>query len=266
MRKIEICLAFAATVWLIAGCTVTHGPVKPAGITLNEGTIIYSGLIGQTSTDRFAALLKSSGNQVTTLRIESGGGDVEAAMRMGALVFDHGLDIEIFGDGCHSSCANYVFPAGRNKLIERGALVSWHGSAIQTEWNMPRGQTKQEFAEALAPIRQMQYDYFRRLGVDERVTIVGHDLNCRCIWVLSAEDMARFGIDNIVVAGDLRSALGANEYMSGIRFLDLPEDVLDRIRPPRTSAPRSQTTDHPVQKPGNAVISGGTAVLDRNLT
>jgi len=224
---------------LLSGCAFSPSISEPANIEADGPVIVYRGFIDEVSVNRMEELVESSTLPVRTLRIDSPGGDVEAGLRLGSLVFDHSMDVEVFGRGCHSSCANYVFTAGRRKRIEAGSLVTWHGSAIQTDWNFrPRMYSEaREFAETLQRIRRMQFHFFRTIGVDERVTVVGHDLDCRCVWALSVDDMARFGIDNVeIVGGDYAGSVNTTEFGSAVRFLELPEDLFDRIRPPRQSA------------------------------
>ena len=49
---------------------------------------------------------------------------------IGEWVFDHQLDV-IVDELCFSSCANYIFTAGKNKIIGKDAIVGWHGSEQQ---------------------------------------------------------------------------------------------------------------------------------------
>lgn len=62
--------------------------------------------------------------------ISSGGGEINAGMKMGYWVFDNQIDVVVNGM-CMSSCANYIFPAGHRKIINNGSIVAWHGSALQ---------------------------------------------------------------------------------------------------------------------------------------
>ena len=53
-------------------------------------------------------------------------------MKIGLWIFDHELDV-IVDELCFSSCANYIFTAGKNKIIEKDAIVGWHGSEQQDQ-------------------------------------------------------------------------------------------------------------------------------------
>lgn len=109
-------LTFFAT-W--SGLLFVVGEVYSAGIVYYAGTI---------SAERNRRFFASNREQpVERLVITSNGGEVEAGIALGEWVFEHQLDVEI-ESYCLSSCANYVFPAGRNKFIREGAVVAWHGN------------------------------------------------------------------------------------------------------------------------------------------
>lgn len=198
--------------------------------------VIYRGMMIEEAVDEVAKLLQKHGDSINWLAIESPGGDVMIGMDLGELVFEHGLDVKAVNTGCHSSCANYVFTAGRRKVIVEGATVTWHGSAIQRSWNIPmrvQPRTGLSLQRELEQIRERQKAFYERIGVDARITIVGHDLNCNCVWALSAEDMARFGLDGVEVPEDYHQTVASDaEEHRRTRLLPLPEDVFDRIRPP----------------------------------
>lgn len=180
-----------------------------------EGAVIhYDGRITQASVARVRTLLDAD-SSVKELAIRSGGGDVEAGLALGGLVRDRGLDVRVVGDVCMSSCANYVFPAGRRKIVESGALVIWHGSMIQKNlledfdysgverqlgrppnwrerWSMKRAARKW-----LRRVSAEQAAFYDRIGVDPRITVLGQLQGCGCNWTVPVADMAKFGIDSV---------------------------------------------------------------------
>jgi hypothetical protein len=79
-------------------------------------------------------------SSVTLLRVKSEGGDTLAGMLLGRFVRHKHLDLEVNGL-CASSCANYVFPAARKKLIPRGSILAFHGTAYTTSLSSP-GKTR----------------------------------------------------------------------------------------------------------------------------
>ena len=72
----------------------------------------------------------SSAERIERLVINSIGGDMFAAMAIGRLLQKNGIDIEV-KDFCGSSCANYIFPSGKRKLLNETSLIGYHGGLLQ---------------------------------------------------------------------------------------------------------------------------------------
>lgn len=97
---------------------------RPAVIErVDAQTISFTGPIQEGDDARFEALLTP---ETRRLIISSGGGEVTAGMKMGKLIHQHGLDVEV-RDVCGSACANYIFTAGRKKIVPKGSFVGFHG-------------------------------------------------------------------------------------------------------------------------------------------
>lgn len=62
--------------------------------------------------------------------IQSGGGDAYAGLAIGYLIQKNNLDVHVV-DVCSSSCANYLFPSGRRKILSQNAIVMYHGNSLQ---------------------------------------------------------------------------------------------------------------------------------------
>ena len=158
--------------------------------------IVYRGAITQQGNALVEALLADEG--IEWLRITSVGGEVNLGMDLGDLVRGHGLNVEVV-DYCASSCANYVFPAGRRKLLPADSVVVWHGSAIQSgigalanidfaPMEAHLGRTLSD-EEKLAAAEEMgltayfdgltrrQAEFYAAIGVDERVTVFGQEID-----------------------------------------------------------------------------------------
>jgi hypothetical protein len=181
------------------------------------GTVIYRGRLTEQGLD---ALRNAGGDpQVTTLLIESSGGEIVVGMDFGNWVAERELNV-IIDHACLSSCANYVFTAGRQKEIQPGAVVAWHGSAKQpglleqlhqlveqdiASQGLPAHEQQRELTRARrANVRYLtgairkQDEFFYRVGVDEYVTRIGNDrYGVRGFFYLSVDDMAEFGIANV---------------------------------------------------------------------
>jgi hypothetical protein len=60
----------------------------------------------------------------------SGGGNGAAALAVGILLHKHNWDVEVV-DHCISACANFIFPAGKTKYLNRQSMLMFHGGPHQ---------------------------------------------------------------------------------------------------------------------------------------
>jgi hypothetical protein len=75
-------------------------------------------------------LIRSKATNKTFVVKESGGGNWESALALGILIHDHGWNVEIVGL-CASSCADFIFPAGKVKYLHDESLLLFHGGPHQ---------------------------------------------------------------------------------------------------------------------------------------
>lgn len=222
MFEIFRAVVLIALTQLIAQAAIAAPQEPPeAQVKLIDGAkaVHYQGEMDDSAIVQVATLIKSAEDTVKRLVINSGGGDVNGGMDLAELVLAHQLDVEV-ERLCASSCANYVFPAGKTKQIQKGAVVVWHGSAIQMGLDDAPGiddivvedgrqlslsekrelleKNKEGWLRYITEARIRQADLYKRMGVDERVTVVGQQLKAAQEWTLTVEDMARFGIKNVI--------------------------------------------------------------------
>jgi hypothetical protein len=217
----------------VAGQTgpVTFPPSSPVSApagAAGNATVEYRGAISTANNAGFFA--RAAGKEVRHLLIDSGGGDVAAAIELADWVHARQLDITVTGV-CLSSCANYVFPAARRKEIRAGAIVAWHGNyqhlahtglwrddvTLRMQRDGEDEQTATRYVQAqVARLVALERGFFARIGVDERVCWIGKQppYNVADYYFLSVADMARFGITGVqapaeYAATDL-AGLGAN--------------------------------------------------------
>lgn len=198
-------------------CTAQTGPHVAA---LGDA-LVYRGDLTAAGLTELQAHYAAGSPRARWLEIDSGGGEVNVAMDFGDWVFDAGLGVRV-ANRCLSACANYVFPAAPVKVIKPQAIVAWHGSAIQAgaasraaietvierdvlpatpprERDAVRTRLVAETLDYLALAQSRQAAFFRRIGVDERITRIGLDHPAVTdFWFLSVATMARFGIDRVV--------------------------------------------------------------------
>lgn len=180
-------------------------------LVAGDETAFYSGEISQENNQRFFKHLNS--RKIHHLIITSPGGEVEAGIQLGRWVYDNRIDVEV-REYCLSSCANYVFPAGKRKQINAGAIVAWHGNYIHLQetglWMddvQSRMRTTGEdekiarahVARAVARLVQMEKTFFSHIQVDPLLCWVGkrQPHNVADYYFMSATDMQRFGLTGL---------------------------------------------------------------------
>lgn len=193
-------------------------PDKLFSVSMDGNVITYRGLLVMDGVE-MASDYMSGNPRVKSLSIESQGGEIDAGMKLGGLVYKNSLDVRVIGVICGSSCANYVFVSGKRKYIDRGALVMWHGSALRPEsipvTNKVVGKDGKEIIEEYKGAALVEYmkrpdiaaanekekkahaDFFHERGMDGRITVYGQEIGCDCNWTFSVDDMSRFGVDRV---------------------------------------------------------------------
>jgi hypothetical protein len=202
-------------------------------VRLTPARIEYSGLITREANAGVFDLYESADPRPRALLIESQGGSADAGMELGAWLLENGLQVEV-DTYCFSSCANYVFPSGGERLLAPHASLMWHGGVTQpitpeelravldeTLDGLPEDERRQllvehsraelleELEHSLTAIVARETCFFRRLGVDQRITTLGHlyerellrDGDSYMGWDFSLEDLARLGVRDVSVKG-----------------------------------------------------------------
>ncbi|MDP3651211.1 MAG: hypothetical protein Q8R67_05945 [Rhodoferax sp.] len=184
--------------------------LTPPAIQTEGSVISYVGFLNALGTRAVLELIQTGRYQ--TLRIESRGGEVIAAMEFGSAVFEHQMDV-IVSNFCVSSCANYIFPAGRTKEIEEGAFVLWHGDARQR--NFMEELHKLEYRENAEAVEQLtdqerrklahfrldvkiQDAFYSKIGIVGSIARIGQEIPKPVqLWALPVVSMVAFGLKDI---------------------------------------------------------------------
>jgi hypothetical protein len=213
---------------------IERARAEPATVRVEGDTVVYTGNFSKASSAAFdAAVAGVRRGQVTRLVISSGGGDTVEGRHVGRWVRDMAIVVEV-DVICFSSCADYIFPAGRARVIRAGAFVGWHGNERQFhvlasrrgvslaqvlgEYAPPnvapeqRSAFVQEFLRTVAVTGRDEADFYSQLGLDDAFAVcgVGDVLEKRpgfagqLGWGFSLQDMARLGLVNTVYLGDGR--------------------------------------------------------------
>lgn len=115
-----------------------------SGVSRNDsGEIIYIGIIEQERVEKVIELYQPGDR----LLIRSSGGDLHAGMMLGNFIDIHKMSVEVL-DFCISSCANYVFLSGNNKILNTNSLVVFHGGPKQANF---RSLMRQAYSESVSP-------------------------------------------------------------------------------------------------------------------
>jgi membrane-bound inhibitor of C-type lysozyme len=277
-------MAFVVSVSLIVGIsTASAAEQNPVEVYIKGSDIFYT---GQISPDGYRLLRERTAAAVTNptrIVINSGGGPIENGLDVGNWLYDNGLDILVI-EKCMSSCANYVFPAAKNKEISDGAVVAWHGSLLspiddseleeslkfvdrqypdlpvaQREKMKEKARTSFAHYKKIQTVRQKEF--FEKIGVDENVTLLGPSHGAEDFYFLSVEDMKRFGITNVTASADYtRTDLTRIRKKKPIVLIELKEHARDALLPmPSVHANSRESTATYLSSTGESL----TASYDR---
>jgi hypothetical protein len=167
---------------------------------------------------------------VRRLVITSPGGLVAPALDMAEALHARGLDVEV-PEACLSSCANYVFLAGRQKLLGGPAAVGWHGNMTHVLHLQQIGERRWSDSEIASArlLAQRESSFFQRIGVDGFVCWFAKlpPYGIEDFYALTPQDMAIFGIREVSV----RSA-GVPPYAPpGVQMVGVDHTGLEAMRP-----------------------------------
>ena len=219
-----------------------------ATVWYDEGSasIYYDGLISQGGFEKVKRLADATSHPTKWLVVTSRGGEVGLSIDFGIWIHTNKINIRVF-DRCLSACANYLFPAAPVKVIERGAIVAWHGSALKdpnesnkeiaaiVEKTVPANDdakaraTKKArlMSETLMYFEELvdkQREFFETIAVDERLTVIGEKHPAiNEFWFLSVDAMNSFGVQNIVAPIDYQLTDTSRFLPTQIQHLDLKQ-------------------------------------------
>ena len=155
------------------------------------------------------ALLALKLGQNSTLVVNSKGGDVNAALDIADYLSSSGVSVVVDGF-CLSSCANYIFVAGRRKIGLQGSFVGFHGGpAITTKPTYDGPPELRSVALAshdtyIRALLEKQDRLFAKLHVNPGFVYhspleIPHDFVAgRYFWEYSAAELHdRFGVSDI---------------------------------------------------------------------
>lgn len=196
-------LSTCISLLMFAAC---GSPRPPIAVSFEQSNaLVFQGTLSKAANERIFKLYKNARVKPQLLKISSDGGDINLGMELGDWVFRNHLDVEIL-DRCFSSCANYVFTAGRVKILNPGSILLWHGGAHQQNLEEQLRQlniTSEEGKVYLDTWRKREDAFFKTIGVDPAITTYGQTAahidrsKNTAGYDYSIEDMAKFGITDV---------------------------------------------------------------------
>ncbi len=128
--------ALADTRFTIDGNRLIYDTAHPVDATLIDPDSGMSpsdtiGDIAYEDIDALRSILERNEGRITTMRLTSDGGYIEAAYEMAAIITDYGLNTEVQGE-CASACA-ILFSSGAERVMNRGGRIGLHPSSWGVE-------------------------------------------------------------------------------------------------------------------------------------
>lgn len=269
ISKLSTVCLLALTVFTLMSCAnlpqdddeakVSRYINKPARVTIRGDAIIFKGPISEINNQKLFKAFKEARNSPTSLRITSGGGSVEAGLELGEWVLENQLNVHI-PRICASSCANYVFTAGKEVTLDSTAVVFWHGSPTMDDLvaGTPAEQARRDGVEKslqqMKPgltdphgywneVRVRNRRFFRNVGIDPVITMLSfvadesslEKITDAASWTqygayISIEDMKYFGVNHVRVKGEKAWAPEKSKVaIKALIKVTLVEDVEQRL-------------------------------------
>jgi ATP-dependent protease ClpP protease subunit len=127
-RSSKLIRVLIVCIILIVANSLIYNVLKNKGYWVDEVTI--TGDITVNSYVQFKKIFDKSIVTPKKILIDSGGGDALAALAIAKIIQQHRINVEV-NSLCASSCANYIFIAGNEKIIGPSAIIMFHGGPTQ---------------------------------------------------------------------------------------------------------------------------------------
>lgn len=241
LLRLRPCVLIACVLIATIGCAASKyvkESRKTFSLYAKGSDIVFEGTISQNAYLYFVDYLEELDVAPRRFVVTSGGGDADAGLDFGFLIHDLGLDVYV-PHYCGSSCANYLFTAGKRKLLGPHAFLLWHGGATQDGLSEPPpceeggwyrdllncdpDEYSEQFDALLNAWLEKESRFFKAVGIDQRITVLGQLPEYRCTvedvsgWYYSIDDMERLGVTNILVLGETWSPMPPNDETSFCR-------------------------------------------------
>jgi len=143
---------------------------NPAVIKLQKGVIYFDGQITPDSASETIKLIKKE--KIKKLSVNSMGGDGESAINLAKEIYENKISVEV-RTVCASACANYIFVAGKNKILSERSFLLWHGGMNGPEKDITiRGDMSRERFFELDAVKKMkinEVNFYRYLKINSKM-------------------------------------------------------------------------------------------------
>jgi len=198
-------LTFAMLAWLgTVGCGTSAFCLdfsKAANEAENENAVLASGKIEPDDAFRFQSYLgKLPQKAVTSLYLDSTGGNVQSSIAMGRIVHDAGIRTFVAGASakCNSACTN-IFLAGRDRETGKPYRVKGSANGLGFHNFIPVLEDKpynaKDAANVMARAQHTIYElatYFQEVDAD--LELLGFGLKQKEVYYLKNDEALRYGI------------------------------------------------------------------------
>ncbi len=204
------------------------------------GAPVFEGPITAESVDAFIAGLDEAKPAARWVILDSQGGDVDAALKLAEVLHARSMSVYV-RKLCASSCANYLFLAGRSKVIGAGAVVGWHGSPasehIDGLESLSAAQ-RRDFEKMRRALIARERRFLAEVRVDRRLLCVGDRTIAQAHatgWTMPVRAMARFGVNDVAAEPGAAIPTHVPNHSEPVLVLD-PEPDCGRVYPPLADA------------------------------
>jgi ATP-dependent protease ClpP protease subunit len=137
--------------------------------------------------------ISDGGNVNPLVVLESPGGDLRAAMKIGELLRTKSAMTWVLpGTRCSSACV-FLLAAGVHRVVSPGALIGLHRPIYEEQWYSDLSKKKAE--EAYADLVDKCKQYFLRMGIPLRVLELMLEVPSGSVSYLDSISASRLGLD-----------------------------------------------------------------------
>jgi hypothetical protein len=253
LRVVQIGLGMVLVAGIVMlGWLQQRGVLDRSKVRLADGVLLIQGRLDRDLLAEFRSVIASADLRGVRVRLRSPGGERFTGMAIGREIYRRQLDVEV-DVHCISSCANYLFTAGRNKYVESPDQVQFHGGMLQPDivaralevieqgkqgvtgedvspdLDLPRMRElyglHADFPFNLAMELLAEKAFFEEIGVSSLTPVYGQ-YGDYAAWFMDGvhdnfyylpEDYALFGVGSVIVTEPAGTGSGARLFRASAR-------------------------------------------------